>query len=206
MNKSSIAAVAILALVVGFSLSWYLAHKQPVKLESGTWFGDKARPLPDFELIGQDGRKMTRESLRGKWSLMFFGFTHCPDICPTTLQTLAQMMQQIDDPDVAAAVQVIFVSVDPERDTPQILRDYVTYFDPGFIGATAPMEKLRQLTRPLGIAHEIRNRIGNSMDYDVDHSAAIVLVNPAAEFAGLFGAPQNAAAMARDMTRIVEHN
>lgn len=206
MNKSSIAAVAILALVVGFSLSWYLAHKQPVKLESGTWFGDKARPLPDFELIDQDGRKMTRENLRGKWSLMFFGFTHCPDICPTTLQTLAQMMQQIDDPDVAAAVQVIFVSVDPERDTPQILRDYVTYFDPGFIGATAPMEKLRQLTRPLGIAHEIRNRIGNSMDYDVDHSAAIVLVNPAAEFAGLFGAPQNAAAMARDMTRIVEHN
>jgi len=206
MNKSSIAAVAILALVVGFSLSWYLVHKQPVQLESGTWFGDKARPLPDFELIDQDGRKMTRENLRGKWSLMFFGFTHCPDVCPTTLQTLGQMMRRIDDPDVAAAVQVIFVSVDPERDTPQILRDYVTYFDPGFIAATAPMEKLRQLTRPLGIAHEIRNRIGDSMEYDVDHSAAIVLVNPDAEFAGLFGAPQDAGAMARDMTRIVEHN
>jgi len=75
-----------------------------------------------------------------------------------------------------------------------------------FIAATAPMEKLRQLTRPLGIAHEIRNRIGDSMEYDVDHSAAIVLVNPDAEFAGLFGAPQDAGAMARDMTRIVEHN
>ena len=206
MNKSSIAVVAILALAIGFSLSWYLARNQPVELESGTWFGDQARALPDFELIDQDNRKLTRDSLRGKWSLLFFGFTHCPDICPTTLQTLSQMLQQIEDPDVVAAVRVVFVSVDPERDTPEILRDYVTYFDPGFIGATAPMEQLRRLTRPLGIAHEIRNRNGDSMDYDVDHSAAIVLVNPDAEFAGLFGAPQDAGAMARDMTRIVEHN
>jgi protein SCO1/2 len=206
MNKSSIAAVAILALVIGFSLSWYLARTQPVRLESGTWFGDKARPLPDFELIDQDNRPLTRDSLRGKWSLMFFGFTHCPDICPTALQTLSQMMRQIEDPEVAAAVRVIFVSVDPERDTPETLGDYVSYFNPGFIGATAPMAKLRQLTGPLGIAHEIRNRVGDSMDYDVDHSAAIVLVNPDARFAGLFGAPQNAAAMARDMTLIVEHN
>ncbi|MGD8838693.1 MAG: SCO family protein [Gammaproteobacteria bacterium] len=206
MNKSSIAVLTILALMIGFSLSWYLARNQPVELESGTWFGEQARALPDFELIDQDNRKLTRDSLRGKWSLLFFGFTHCPDICPTTLQTLKQMMEQIEDPDVAAAVQVIFVSVDPERDTPAILRDYVTYFDPRFVGATATMEHLRQLTGPLGIAHQIRNRIGDSMDYDVDHSAAIVLVNPDAEFAGLFGAPQDAAAMARDMTRIVEHN
>ena len=206
MNKSTITVVTILALMIGFSLSWYLARNQPVELERGTWFGEQARALPDFELIDQDNRKLTRDSLRGKWSLLFFGFTHCPDICPTTLQTLKQMMEQIDDPDVAAAVQVIFVSVDPDRDTPAILRDYVTYFDPRFVGATATMEHLRQLTGPLGIAHQIRNRIGDSMDYDVDHSAAIVLVNPDAEFAGLFGAPQDAAAMARDMTRIVEHN
>lgn len=206
MNKSSIAVVAVLALVIGFSLSWYLARNEPVKLESGTWFGEQARALPAFELVDHGNRKLTRDSLAGKWSLLFFGFTHCPDICPTTLQTLKQMRQSIDDPDVSAAVQVIFVSVDPERDTPKILGDYVGYFDPEFIGATATMDRLRPLTRSLGIAHEIRNRSGDSLDYDVDHSAAIVLVNPEAEFAGLFGAPQNAEAMARDMTRIVEHN
>jgi len=206
MNKSSIAAVAILALVIGFALSWYLARSQPVNLESGTWFGEQARALPEFELIDHRNRKLTRDSLVGKWSLLFFGFTHCPDICPTTLQTLKQMLDAIDDPEVEDAVQVVFVSVDPARDTPKIIADYVTYFDPEFIGATAAMQNLRPLTRALGIAHEIRNRGEDDSSYDVDHSAAIVLVNPRAEFAGLFGAPQNARAMARDMTRIVEYN
>lgn len=206
MNKSSIAAVAILALVIGFALSWYLARSQPVNLESGTWFGEQARALPEFELTDHRNRKFTRDSLAGKWSLLFFGFTHCPDICPTTLQTLKQMVEAIGDPQVEDAVQVVFVSVDPERDTPKILADYVTYFDPDFIGATAAMQNLRPLTRALGIAHEIHNRGEDDSSYDVDHSAAIVLVNPRAEFAGLFGAPQNAGAMARDMTLIVEHN
>lgn len=206
MNKSSIAVVAILALVIGFALSWYLAGKQPVKLESGTWFGEQARALPDFELTDDDNRKLTRDSLYGKWSLMFFGFTHCPDICPITMQTLAQMMQSVEDSDVTDAIQVYFVSVDPERDTADKLRAYVGYFNPGFVGATAPMEGLRVLTSSLGIAHEIHDRDGDNPNYNVDHSAAIVLINPEAEFAGLFGAPHDAMAMARDMTRIVEHN
>jgi protein SCO1/2 len=203
MNKSSIAVVAILALVIGFSLSWYLARSQPVELESGTWFGEQARALPDFALIDDDNRKLSRDSLTGKWSLMFFGFTHCPDICPTTMQSLAQMMQSIDDSDVTDAIRVYFVSVDPARDTPEILHDYVTYFNPDFVGATAPMDRLRVLTRSLGIAHEIYDQDGN---YSVDHSAAIVLINPEAEFAALFGAPHDAPAMARDMARIVEYN
>jgi protein SCO1/2 len=206
MNKSSIAVIAVLALVVGFSLSWYLTRNQPVSLESGTWFGQQARALPDFELIDYDNRQLNRDSLAGKWSLMFFGFTHCPDICPITLQTLGQMMQLIDDPDVTDSIRVYFVSVDPARDTPEILRDYVGYFNPDFIGATAPMERLRVLTGSLGIAHEIHGEDGDSGNYNVDHSAAIVLVNPRSEFAGLFGAPHDAAAMARDMTRIVEYN
>lgn len=206
MNKSSIAVVAILALVIGFSLSWYLARSQPVVLESGTWFGEQARALPDFELSDYDNRKLNRDSFTGKWSLMFFGFTHCPDICPTTLQTLARMMASIDDADVASAIRVYFVSVDPARDTPQILHDYVAYFNPEFVGATAPMDRLRVLTRSLGIAHEIHREDGDSPNYNVDHSAAIVLINPEAEFAALFGAPHDALAMARDMTRIVEHD
>ena len=98
------------------------------------------------------------------------------------------------------------MSVDPERDTPEVLAEYVKYFSPAFSGATAPLEALTPLTRSLGIAHAIRNRTETSADYDVEHSAAIVLINPQAEYAGLFSAPHDPLAMARDMTRIVERH
>ena len=206
MNKSSIVIVAALALAVGFALSWYVASNKPVALEAGTWFGDQARALPEFELLDHNRQPLTRASLKGKWNLLFFGYTHCPDICPISLQTLSDMMGSIEDPDVTGALRVYFVSVDPERDRPEVLSEYVSYFDPAFIGATAEMDRLNTLTRSLGIAHQIRNRVEGNPVYDVDHSSAIVLVNPQAEFAGLFGAPHDAMAMARDMTRIVEYN
>jgi len=206
MNKSSIAIVALLALIGGFSISWFLSNNKPVELEAGTWFGDQARALPAFELLDHNNQPLTRSSLEGQWSLVFFGYTHCPDICPASLQTMSDMVAAIDDPDVLDAVQVYFVSVDPERDGTEILAAYVTYFNATFIGATAALEKLTPLTRSLGIAHDIRNKSEASTDYDVDHSSAIVLINPQAEFAGLFGAPHDALAMARDLTRIVEYN
>lgn len=206
MNKSSIVIVAVLALAGGFALSWVISSNKPVQLEAGTWLGEQARALPEFELLDHNSQPLTRASLNGKWNLIFFGYTHCPDICPTSLQTLSDMLQKIDDPDVANALRVYFVSVDPERDRPEVLASYVGYFSPAFTGATAQVDQLRPLTRSLGIAHEIRNRVEGNPVYDVDHSAAIVLVNPQAEFAGLFGAPHDSAAMARDMTRIVEYN
>jgi protein SCO1/2 len=206
MNKSSIAIVALLALIGGFSISWFINNSKPVELEDGLWFGEQARALPEFELLNHNNEPMTRSSLNGKWSLIFFGYTHCPDICPASLQTMAEMFAAIEDPDVVEVIQVYFVSVDPERDNAEILANYVTYFNPAFIGATAPLEKLTPLTRSLGIAHDIRNKTESSTNYDVDHSSAIVLINPRAEFAGLFGAPHDALALARDMTRIVEHN
>lgn len=206
MNKSSIAIVAIVALTGGFALSWIFSSSKPIELEAGTWFGDQARALPEFELLDHNNQTLSRASLEGKWNLIFFGYTHCPDICPISLQTLSDMVAAIEDPDVANALRVYFVSVDPERDKPEVLASYVGYFNPAFTGATAQMDKLKPLTRSLGIAHEIRNRVEGNPVYGVDHSAAIVLVNPKAEYAGLFGAPHDAAAMARDMTRIVEHN
>jgi len=206
MNKSSIAIVSVLALAAGLAISWIINNSKPIELEAGTWFGDQARALPEFELRDHNNQSLTRSSLHGKWNLLFFGYTHCPDICPISLQNLSDMVAAIEDPDVVAALNVYFVSVDPERDHPEVLASYVGYFNPAFTGATAPMDQLKPLTRSLGIAHEIRNRVEGNPVYDVDHSAAIVLVNPKAEFAGLFGAPQDSAAMARDMTRIVEYN
>ena len=206
MNKSSILVVAVLALAGGFAVSWLISANRTITLEAGTWFGEQARALPEFELRDHRGKPLTRASLEGKWNLIFFGFTHCPDVCPGSLQALADMLRAIDDPDVSEALRVVFVSVDPERDSQEVLSDYVTYFDPGFIGATAGIEQLQPLTGALGIMHAIRNRVDGKPDYDVEHSAAIVLVNPRAEYAGLFSAPHDAGALARDMTRIVEYN
>lgn len=206
MNKSSIAIVALVALIGGFAISWVINSNKPVELESGLWFGDQARALPEFELVDHNRNTLNRNSLRGKWSLMFFGYTHCPDICPISLQTMSDMVQAIEDPDVVRELSIYFVSVDPERDTPEILASYVTYFNPDFTGATAENEKLTPLTRSIGIAHQIRNKADDNPEYDVDHSSAIVLINPQAEFAGLFSAPQDALVMARDITRIIEHN
>lgn len=204
MNKSTITIVAIAALISGVALSWYNNHQQPIALESGLWFGDQARALPEFELIDHRSQPLTRKGLNGQWSLMFFGYTHCPDICPMSLQTLAEMINNIDDSDVSEALEIYFISVDPARDRPEVLAEYIAYFNPQFHAATAEQEQLTPLTRSLGIAHMIRNESGDSEHYDVDHSSAIVLINPEAEFAGLFSAPQDAAAMARDMTRIIE--
>lgn len=206
MNKSSIALVAVIALAGGFLLSWYFASQKPVQLEAGLWFGEQARALPDFRLSDHNGEALTRERLAGKWNLIFFGFTHCPDICPTSLQVLSDMVRAIDDPDVVDALRVYFISVDPERDKPDTLGSYVTYFNPDFIGATAPLDNLKVLTGSIGIAHSIVDRNDGSADYDVEHSGAIVLINPRAEFAGLFSSPHDAMAMARDLTRIVELN
>ena len=206
MNKSSIAIVALVALIGGFTISWVINNNKPVELEAGLWFGDQARALPEFELLDHNRNTLNRSSLTGKWSLMFFGYTHCPDICPISLQTMSDMVDAIEDPDVVKALSIYFVSVDPERDTAEILAGYVTYFNPDFIGATADTEKLTPLTRSIGIAHQIRNKTDDKPEYDVDHSSAIVLINPQAEFAGLFSAPQDALVMARDITRIIEHN
>lgn len=206
MNKSSIASVALAALFGGFAISWIISSNKSIELESGLWFGDQARALPEFELVDHNQQQLVKSDLNGTWSLMFFGYTHCPDICPTSLQTMSDMVSAIDDPDVVAALRVYFVSVDPERDKPEVLASYVTYFNPDFIGATAIEEKLSLLTRSLGIAHDIRNKVEGSSSYDVDHSSAIVLINPQAEFAGLFSAPHDAQVLARDMTRIIEYN
>ena len=206
MNKSSITIVALLALAGGFLGSWYLHGNRVIELEAGTWFAEQARALPDFELIDHDNRVVDKARLSGNWSLMFFGYTHCPDICPTSLQTLGDMIMAIDDADVRNAVEVYFVSVDPDRDSADVLASYVTYFNPGFIGATADIAKIRILTSDLGITHQIRRSSDDDLNYAVDHSGAIILINPSAEFAGLFSAPHNALAMARDMSLIIEHS
>ena len=206
MKKSTLYIIAIASLLLGLTGSWLMQTTQPIKLEAGRFFDDQAKVLTDFELRDKNNQPLGKSQLAGKWNLLFFGYTHCPDICPVSLQALADMIEAIDDRDVRDAIQVTFVSVDPDRDTPQLLKTYVEYFNPDFQGATAALSELSKLTAAIGIAHQLEKTSENQTGYLVSHSGVIVLLNPKAEFAGIFSAPHDGLVMARDMTKIIEHD
>lgn len=159
------------------------------------------REVPDFELTDQFGQPFGPDRLRGRWSLMFFGFTHCPDVCPSSLYDLQRLSAELaanGDPEH----QVVFVSVDPERDSPDRLRGYTAYFDPDFIAVTGPHEQLVPLTRKLGIAYRIEEHEDGVTAYTVDHSASVLLMDPEGRLYGVFPAPLDVERMTDQMRRL----
>jgi protein SCO1/2 len=163
------------------------------------------RPIGAFHLLDQYHKPFDESRLRGHWSFVFFGYTHCPDVCPTALATLASVYRGLGDvPELKADTQVVFVSVDPQRDTPDQLAAYVSYFDTDFIGATGPEAQLKPLTTRLGIVYA-RVPGESPADYLVDHSAAILLFDPQARLYALFSAPHDAATMGADYRKLRAH-
>lgn len=155
---------------------------------------EPAAALEKFELTTHSNTPFTNQSLTGKWSFMFFGFTNCPDVCPTTLHTMAQVDRQImQETNGEEEIQVVFVSVDPERDTPERLAQYVPYFNESFIGVTGKRADINRFTRQLGILHVRVERDGDD-DYLVNHSASILLFNPEGQLRALFSAVPHQAA------------
>lgn len=195
--------VVLLAVLAGATAAWiarWRTDAQPM-LEVATLF-DAGRPLAAFELTDQNGRKFIRESLRGQWTMMFFGFTHCPDVCPTTLATLSELHRMLSDLPLEDQPVVVLVSVDPVRDTPAVLARYVAHFDPQFLGVTGPPEAIEILTRDLGVAVSI-GPASEDGNYTVDHTAAIFLIDPSAEYSAVFSGPHAADVIARDYRSIV---
>ena len=203
MKKYILASIALVSLGSGILVSSILFDNRPLELDSITWLGTQARALPEFQLYDHDNQLLGNNRLTGKWSLMFFGYTHCPDICPASLQVLAETMEFITDRKLRESLQVIFVSVDPDRDSREILKTYVQYCNVDFIGASAQIPQLNILTAALGIAHEREKTSENQQAYGVSHSSAIILTNPAGEFAGLISAPHDSQAMASDLRKII---
>ena len=188
----------VLAAVAG---AWLGARTgPPAALQFGTRI-DPPQPLPSTKLTGQDGASFDRSTLQGRWSLMFFGFIHCPGICPMTLTTLAQTRKQLSGLDSDQVPQVVLVSVDPERDTPEQMAKYVAQFDPSFIGVTGSATAIDEFTAALGIAHK---KIGPATDdYMVDHTAAIMMVDPRGRRVAVFSPPFTAEHIAADYLRML---
>jgi protein SCO1/2 len=174
---------------------------QAVELQSGTALSP-ARPLPAFELLRQDGTAVGRDAFRGRWTLVFFGFSHCPELCPATLAMLSSLRTALGA--VLPAEQlpdIALFSADPERDTPAVLQNYLAGFGAGFSGYTGDPEAMRDFATALGVPYQKVPMMGD--DYMVDHSVAILLINPQAELAALFQPPHALESLQADYLQLV---
>src|SRR5713101_4857654 len=155
------------------------------------------KPLTAFAFTDHENRVFDLSRLKGKWSFLFFGYTHCPDVCPTTLATLARAREDIVKSTVGAEdVQFVFISVDPNRDTAGKLRQYVTYFDTSFLGVTGDNAELGNLAGQLGAAYQVAITPGVE-NYPVYHTAAVFLVDPLARYHAVFTPPHDAEAISK---------
>jgi protein SCO1/2 len=155
------------------------------------------KPLAAFAFKDHEDRVFDLSRLRGKWSFLFFGYTHCPDICPTTLATLARAHENIAKSAAGAKdVQFVFISVDPNRDTAGKLGQYVTYFDTAFLGVTGDDAQLGNLAAQLGAAYQLAITPGME-NYPVYHTAAVFLVDPRARYHAVFAPPLDAEGISR---------
>jgi len=161
-----------------------------------------ARPLPDYQLVSSDGSALTPATLRGHWTVVFLGFTHCPDVCPTTLAELAKAQDAWQALSAATRPRVLFVSVDPERDTPKVLGDYAHYFHADTLAATVGEPKLQAFAHALGLVYMKVPAEGG--DYTMDHSATLVVLDPEGRQAGLIRPPLVPADIAADLRILSE--
>lgn len=161
-------------------------------------------PLPEFELTDQDGNAFTRDSLLGHSSLLFFGFTHCPDICPATLQRLALARRELASQrgNAGPLPDIILISVDPDRDSTDILKAYTSHFGEGVTGLSGESEELQRLASALGIYYARDDSTGP--DYTISHSTAVLLINGEAKFQALFNAPLDMESLVSDLTMLAD--
>lgn len=167
------------------------------ELDNATIY-QKPRAIAPFSLQFVDGQPFTKADLKGHWSMLFFGFTNCAMICPTTMTELNKMYHILQQVKVKDLPQVVFISVDPERDSLKRIQGYVKAFNPAFLGATGSEAELSKLSRQLGAMYmKVRDK-NDPKHYAIDHSAFVVLVNPQAQAYGLLTTPHVADTLAHN--------
>jgi protein SCO1/2 len=200
VNRKHLFVFFVALAFAGGAFFVYLALQQRSATPTHATVLPQPKSLPEFSLLDQEGREFNRASFRGQWSLVFFGFTHCPDICPATLQQLSLARAQVIGGGARSFPRIVLVSVDPERDTPEILGAYTKNFGDGVIGVTGSLDELIRLTSSIGIFFAKSDEGGDN--YGVDHSAVVLLINPEAEFQALFSAPHKVGNFVADVPLI----
>ena len=194
-----LAALALAVLLAGVAL--ILVREGETAPAEGLRAGayEPPRAAPDFALDGADGAEVRLSDHRGKAVLLTFGFTHCAAVCPTTLATLAQARAQMGA--AGERVQVIFVTVDPERDTAAQMKDYLAAFDPSFIGATGEPAALAEVREAYGVSAV---REGDGPDYAMAHTSSIFLIDPAGRLRAMMPFGHTAADFAHDIALLLD--
>ena len=175
---------------------------------AGTWWASRPASgigaAPEiggpFRLLDGDGHGVTEQSLRGKASLVYFGYTHCPDACPTALQDMASAVDKLS-PAERTQVQVLFITVDPERDTPAVMKSYVSAFGPGIEGLTGSPGAIAQAAQGYRVYYARHNEKGG--DYSMDHSSIVYLMDKQGRFVSVFTQQTTPADMASELRKLV---
>lgn len=186
----AVAVAFSLLLVTGFVYKLTAPRQMSAEelRENNAWLFEQPRELSPFQLLDHNGAPFHRADLQGHWSLVFFGFTFCPDVCPTTLAQLDEFYDELP-PKIAADTRILLATVDPARDDPARLKEYVTYFNPRFKGITGEFMAMHQFAVQLN--SPFVKVPGGGDNYQVEHSANIALINPRGHYVGFFKAPHD---------------
>ena len=187
----------LLGGILIFGLLFLLVPKTPHLVGNSQWVANGAL-LPAFRLPSTRGEFNT-ESLAGRWTLFVFGYTHCPDICPTDLAMLGQVVDQMKQSHVGILPQVVFISGDPKRDNIPLLKDYVTSFHADFIGANGDPEQMKPFRDAIGVYFQINEPDKGHKNYTVEHTSNIFLIDPKGRLRGIFRVPQAASVVKKDI-------
>ncbi|HEY8521769.1 MAG TPA: SCO family protein [Gammaproteobacteria bacterium] len=205
-NRALQTATILMAALVAFAArgqhahEGHGAHAPHAGGDSPGFYLPEPLPLEPFTLVDHDSQPFTRDRLEGRWTLLVFGYTHCPDVCPVTLAQVRDTRALLEQEAPALDVAAVFVSIDPERDTPERVADYVAAFDEDLVGVTGTAEAIAAFAGQLRVKYAPTERSAGG--YLVDHSSAVALLTPRAEIAALFSVPLRPERLAADLRAI----
>ncbi len=207
IQKTVVVLAAFVALVLGLTVNKALNSRgdgtdKAAMLDAGIVLLPQSRNLPALSLTSQDGQITAVDQLKDKWSLLFFGYTFCPDICPTTLAQLRQLQGML--PETKDRLRIVLVSVDPQRDKPEQLKKYLAYFDLSFLGLTGAEKDIQKLANAVSIPFIPADT--SKENYTVDHSANLVIIGPDGTQRGFIRAPLNNDKLAAQLPSLLRLN
>ncbi len=195
-GKSAIPLLAavIVAVIASIGLLFWLAGNRKADTDQPVIGGA-------FELVDQNGKPFTEKDLKGKYSLIYFGYTYCPDVCPTELQTMTQALEMLGP--MASRIRPVMISVDPERDTPEVLKEYLSNFYPGFVGLTGTPEQVRKAGQAYRVFYRKTDEKSAS-EYLMDHSSIVYLMDPEGRYLKHFAYGTSPEKMAEGIRKAIE--
>lgn len=202
--RAALAIAAAVAVAVGIGAAFWLRDEAVPPPAVNGYVLTEPRPLPAIELVDENGERFEPSRFAGHWSFLYFGYTYCPDICPLALLELSSVKEHLAAAGRDVDVEYYLVSVDPQRDTPARLKEYVQYFDPSFHGLTGSSDALAALARAAESLYFIPP--GQDADsYLVSHSNNFALLNPAGNIRAIFTPPHTPEQLAADFLAVVDH-